>query len=127
MLYFVGVGPGDPELVTLKAARIIAAADMIALPEGGAAARAAGDLISGKVIMPLRLPMTEEPEALKAAHAAAAEPGRRQFEAPAALGHQHVAALDHLVAASADFAGVLQVAACAPQGSAVGRRLVELA
>jgi precorrin-2 C20-methyltransferase/precorrin-3B C17-methyltransferase len=31
-LFGVGVGPGDPELVTVKAARIIAAADVIAYP-----------------------------------------------------------------------------------------------
>ncbi|HEX6391759.1 MAG TPA: precorrin-3B C(17)-methyltransferase [Solirubrobacteraceae bacterium] len=31
-LYGVGVGPGDPDLVTLKAARIIGAADVIAWP-----------------------------------------------------------------------------------------------
>ena len=29
-LYGVGVGPGDPELVTVKAARLIRAADVIA-------------------------------------------------------------------------------------------------
>ena len=36
-LYGVGLGPGDPELITLKAARLIGAADVIAYPalEGG--------------------------------------------------------------------------------------------
>ena len=29
-LYGVGLGPGDPELVTVKAARILAAADVVA-------------------------------------------------------------------------------------------------
>jgi len=32
----VGVGPGDPELTTLKAARLIAAADVIAYHSGQA-------------------------------------------------------------------------------------------
>lgn len=33
-LYAVGVGPGDPELITLKAARLIASADVIFAPTG---------------------------------------------------------------------------------------------
>lgn len=32
MLYGVGVGPGDPELMTLKAVRIIREADVVAVP-----------------------------------------------------------------------------------------------
>ena len=31
-LYGIGVGPGDPELLTLKAKRILEAADVIAVP-----------------------------------------------------------------------------------------------
>ena len=34
ILYAVGVGPGDPELLTVKAARLIAAADVIAYHSG---------------------------------------------------------------------------------------------
>ena len=43
-LYGIGVGPGDPELVTLKARRLIEAAVVIAYPGGartGAASPAA--------------------------------------------------------------------------------------
>ena len=32
MLYGVGVGPGDPELMTLKAVRMIREADVVAVP-----------------------------------------------------------------------------------------------
>ena len=34
VLYGIGVGPGDPELVTLKAVRIMAGAPVIAYPTG---------------------------------------------------------------------------------------------
>ena len=33
-LYAVGVGPGDPELLTVKATRLIASADVIAYHSG---------------------------------------------------------------------------------------------
>ena len=34
ILYGVGVGPGDPELMTLKAVRLIKENDIIAVPGG---------------------------------------------------------------------------------------------
>ena len=34
ILYAVGVGPGDPELLTVKAARLIGGADVIAYHSG---------------------------------------------------------------------------------------------
>ena len=37
-LYAVGVGPGDPELLTLKAVRVLRAADVIVAPTGQAEA-----------------------------------------------------------------------------------------
>src|SRR3989304_4602670 len=33
-LYVIGVGPGDPELLTLKAARVLRKTDVICVPKG---------------------------------------------------------------------------------------------
>jgi len=67
-LYGVGVGPGDPELVTLKAHRLIAAADVIAYPVarratsiGVARTIADGFLREGVIEVPLTYPVTIEP------------------------------------------------------------------
>jgi hypothetical protein len=64
MLSFVGVGPGDPELVTLKAVRALEAADLIALPDSGAGEGAAEKIaeawIRGKEKLRLPMPMCGE-------------------------------------------------------------------
>ncbi len=64
-LYGVGVGPGDPELVTVKAARLIAAADVVAFhsaAHGRSIARgiAAPYLRAGQVEEQLVYPVTTE-------------------------------------------------------------------
>ncbi len=79
-LYCVGVGPGDPELMTLKAVRLIRDNDVIAVPgrtaEVSVAYRiAAGAVpeISGKELVPLFMPMTGDREVLREAHKNCAE------------------------------------------------------
>ncbi|WP_148615988.1 precorrin-2 C(20)-methyltransferase [Nocardioides rubriscoriae] len=59
----VGLGPGDPELITLKAARLIGAADVVAFHAGvrkqSHARRIAGDLVPADAIeVELRYPVT---------------------------------------------------------------------
>ncbi len=62
-LFGVGVGPGDPELMTIKAARTIAAADVIAYPgkrHGSSVARriAGAHMRDDQVEVELRYPVT---------------------------------------------------------------------
>ena len=69
-LYGVGLGPGDPELVTLKAARLIGAADVIAyhsarhgrsIARGVAAPHLRGDQIEEPLVYPLTVETTDHP------------------------------------------------------------------
>ena len=61
MLRFIGVGPGDPDLMTVKARRLIQAADLIALADSGTGGSAVegilGNLIADKEILWLPMPM----------------------------------------------------------------------
>jgi len=77
-LYGVGLGPGDPELITLKAARLIGAAAVIAYPaleDGDSLARAiAADLIpEGAREIVLRIPMLDQRGPAQAAYDRGAE------------------------------------------------------
>lgn len=75
ILYGVGVGPGDPELMTLKAVRIVKACEVICFPEIKSAfeiARSAVPEIETKERIPLELPMTRDAEILRASRETAA-------------------------------------------------------
>lgn len=81
-LYGVGVGPGDPELMTLKANRLIRAARVIAYPapltEAGvgdsfARAIAAEAIAPGAEEIPIAVPMRPERTPAQDAYATAAE------------------------------------------------------
>lgn len=78
-LFGVGVGPGDPELMTLKAVRTIERCPCIATPETAGEktlaltiAAGAADL-TGKKILPLRFLMTRDKEAQARCHEALAD------------------------------------------------------
>ena len=76
ILYGVGVGPGDPELLTVKAVRVIREADVVAAPNPGTS-RAALDIVpastAGKPILDCPSPMHRDRAAAKAAYARTAE------------------------------------------------------
>lgn len=78
-LYGVSVGPGDPELITLKALRCIQSCAVIAAPQTAEGNMLALDIVSGavdlsdKIIVPLHFVMTREPAALRECHRVATE------------------------------------------------------
>lgn len=81
-LYGVGVGPGDPELITLKALRVLERVPVIAAPQAQKGEESiAGEIVLAvlgpeklreKEFLPLHFPMTRERAALEAAWTAAA-------------------------------------------------------
>lgn len=88
ILYGVGVGPGDPELLTLKAVRVLKECDVIAIPQKNKEnctayqiARQAVPELDEKPCLPLPMPMTKEREQLAASHEAAAARTAEQLAA----------------------------------------------
>ena len=76
-LYGVGLGPGDPDLITLKSARLIASAQVVAYPAlagGDSFARsiAAGLIAPGAREVVIDVPMTQAREPAQAAYDAGA-------------------------------------------------------
>jgi precorrin-2/cobalt-factor-2 C20-methyltransferase len=72
-LYLVGVGPGDPELLTLKAARVLAGVPVVAYPESGedgalALSIAAPHVGAGAERLPIAIPMKLERAPAQAAY-----------------------------------------------------------
>ena len=78
MIYGIGVGPGDPELMTLKAVRLLREADVIAIPGKEKETCTAYQIALGAVpeidekeIIPVVFPMTKNESVLKESHEAA--------------------------------------------------------
>lgn len=85
--YAVGVGPGDPELLTLKAVRLLEACPVVAAPRTAGGRMVALDIarqavdLRGKEILPLDFSMSPDPVKRAAAQQAAAGLVRRKLEA----------------------------------------------
>jgi len=77
ILYGVGVGPGDPELLTRKAERIIRESPVLAVPHKGGGEKTAmgiiGDLARGKELLYCDAPMIRDETVLDAAYEANAD------------------------------------------------------
>lgn len=79
-LYGIGVGPGDPELLTLKAIRTIKESDIIAVPREQKEQSVAYQIvkqviedIDEKLILPIYMPMTKDRQQLQKSHQKGAE------------------------------------------------------
>lgn len=68
-LYGVGVGPGDPELITIKAVRLLKEADVVAVPDNGSGKNTALEIVKtyveGKHLIYCPIPMIHDKTKLK--------------------------------------------------------------
>lgn len=76
ILYGVGVGPGDPELLTLKAVEVLKNADVIAVPDTSGektAMKIVEEYIKGKEILYCPMPMSRDLKLLEKSHLTSCE------------------------------------------------------
>lgn len=78
-LFGLGVGPGDPELLTVKVLRLIKESDIIAVPGNDIKKSVAYQIVKGvyeeldeKNLIPIAMPMTKDKAVLEANHEKAA-------------------------------------------------------
>ena len=73
-LYSVGIGPGDPELLTLKAVRLLKECDVVALPKGDTDVMTAKNIVNQVVDLDKKeqliiyMPMTKDMAVMDKAH-----------------------------------------------------------
>ena len=85
--YGIGVGPGDPELMTVKACRVLAETDVLCVPKSSADRESLALAVVEKMVprdferLELHFPMSKDPDVLKKSWDEAGDSVARQVEA----------------------------------------------
>lgn len=85
--YGIGVGPGEPELMTVKACRTLAGVDVLCVPKSSAGRESLALSVVGKMVprefeyLELHFPMSKDPVVLKKSWDEAGEAVARQVQA----------------------------------------------